>query len=208
MPMGMFPTRYRLPNKYNTAIGQTITRFAALEAALRHFIYAMLDLERELGRVAIKNPRMKDSWAMVQDIMSIRGFHTKIDMKLLTKNCIELEGWRDKLAHGSWVKHTGSSIPVLQVTSGTFPDGPGGKSFKARIRPVAFAVSLPALRSYARGINGARNAVRALAKEIVPQHEALQKKRLEQQARARWPKGLPWTQNPGKRKRPPRSWRA
>lgn len=70
--MGIYLVRYRLPTKYSTAIGRMITRFAALESALRNLIYALLELDPKMGRVAVRNPRIEESFTMIRDLMGLR----------------------------------------------------------------------------------------------------------------------------------------
>lgn len=183
--MRTYPVRYRLPTKYSTAIGRMITRFAALESALRNLIYALLELEPKMGRVAVRNPRIEESFTIIRDLMGLRSFTTTLDMKRLASDCKTLEQFRDKIAHGVWVKHSRSDLPVLQVTAGKFPEKPGGKSIKGRIQPAAFNVTLENFRSYTSGVDFAFKAVKQLARELGAQHRALHKKLREQSERDR-----------------------
>lgn len=183
--MGIYPIWYRLPTKYSTAIGRMISRFAVLESALRNLIYALLDLDPKMGRIAIRNPRIDESFTMIKDLMGLRSFTTTLDIKFLASECKKMELFRDKIAHGVWVRHSGSDLPVLQVTAGTFPEKPGGKSIKGKIRPVALNVTLEDFRSYTRGVNFALKAVKQLGRELNAQHRALHKKLREQSKRDR-----------------------
>ena len=178
--MRTYPVRYRLPTKYSTAIGRMITRFAALEAALRNLIYALLELDPKMGRVAVRNPRIQESFTMIQDLMGLRSFTTTLDIKRLASDCKKLEQFRDKIAHGVWVRHSRSDLPILQVTAGTFPEKPGGKSIKGRIRPGAVNVTLESFRSHTRGVDIAFKADKQLGRELGAQHRALHKKLREQ----------------------------
>ena len=178
--MGPYLVRYRLPTKYSTAIGRMITRFAALESALRNLIYALLELERKMGRVAVRNPRIDESFTMIRDLMGLRSFTTILDMKRLASDCKKMEQFRDKIAHGVWVRHPQSDLPVLQVTTGTFPEKPGGKSIKGRIQPAAFNVTLEDFRSHTRAVDFAYKTVMQLGRELNAQHRAFHKKLREQ----------------------------
>ena len=173
--MSAYPVRYRVPTQYSTAIGRLITRFAALESALRRLIYALLQLTPQMGRVAVRNPRIENALTMIQDLMALRGFTTTIDMKLVLSECRKLEHFRDKVAHGVWVSHHQTKLPVLQVTGGSYAETPGGKSVKARIQPKAERITLDNFRDYTRGIDNARRVVMQLAQELGTQHAALQK---------------------------------
>lgn len=178
--MATYPVIYRLPTQYSTAIGRHVTRFAALESALRNLIYALLELNPKMGRVAVRNPRIQESFTIIQDLMGLRSFTTTLDVKLLARECKKLEQFRDKIAHGVWVKHSKSDLPVLQVTAGTHPEKPGGKSIKGRIRPAALRVTLEDFSSYTRGVDFAFKAVTQLSRELGKQHDTLHKKSREQ----------------------------
>lgn len=178
--MRPYPIWYRLPTKYSTAIGRMISRFAVLESALRTLIYALLELEPKMGRVAVRNPRIKDSFAMIKDLMGLRSFTTTLDIKLLASECKKMEQFRDKIAHGVWVRHPQSDLPILQVTAGKFSKKPGGKSLTGRIRPAGFNVTFEDFRAYTRGVDFALKAVKQLGQELNAQHRALQKKLREQ----------------------------
>ena len=112
--------------------------------------------------------------------MALRSFTTTLDLKLLTTECQKLERFRDKVAHGVWVKHPKSDLPILQVTAGSYAETPGGKSVKGRIRPLALQITLDNFRAHTRGIDFALKAVKQLARELGTQHAALQKKSREQ----------------------------
>jgi hypothetical protein len=185
--MESYPVIRRLPTRYNTAIGRLIVRFSIVEMGLRQFIYALLELDNKLGRVAVKNPRVRDSFTMIEDIMALRSFTTKINIKTLAKECAKIEAFRDKIAHGVWVKHPKSDTPVLQVTAGSYPETQGGKSVKARIKPQALRVTPADFKNYTRGADIAIKTIKQLAREVGAQHAALIQKRIEQQARDRSP---------------------
>ena len=178
--MATYPIRSRLPTAYNTAIGRIVTRQAVLEGALRRCIYTLLDLNQKFGRVAVKSPRADDSFTMIHDLMRLRGFETTVDTKGLRTDCRHLEEFRDKVAHGIWVKHTDSKGPILQVTAGSYQRTPGGESVKARIDPQAFNVSQTAFAGYAKGINDAIRMVQKLHKELQRQLFAWRKTQHEQ----------------------------
>lgn len=168
-------------------------------------IYDLLELEPKLGRATVRSPRASDTFAMIQDLIALRGFKTDLNVKTLGKMCKELEEFRDKVAHGVWVRHEKSNAPILRVTAGTYPKTEGGESVKARIHPQAFRITLEVFRSHITGIDNAIRGVKQLAKELRPQHVALLKTRHEQLARG-WLRRNPLqTRNPSGRKPRPQS---
>jgi hypothetical protein len=197
--MATYPIWHRLPTSYHAAIGRTVVRFAILESTWRRLVYDLLELDPKFGRVAVRSPRASDAFAMIQDLMSLRGFKAETDPKTLGKMCKDLEEFRDKIAHGVWVKHEKSNLPTLQVTAGSYPSTKGGESVKARIDPVAFNVSLKVFQSYIAGIDNAIKGVKQLAKELKPQHLALLKKRNAQSNHGSSRPNPRGRQNPAKR---------
>jgi hypothetical protein len=170
--MGAYPTRYRLPVSYTTDIGRVVTRFAYLEAYLRRIVYGLVEVGPKIGRVTIRNPRIEDSFTIIQDVMGLRSFATTIDLALLRTECKKIEKFRDRISHGVWVKHPKSKAPILQVTAGSYSETPGGKSIKARIRPKAQAITPENFKSFLRGIETALALIENLAREIDRQRHA------------------------------------
>lgn len=182
--MPTFPLWVRLPGAYNAAIGRMVSRFAVVESALRQMIYALLEVEPKYGRVAVRNPRVDDSFTMIEDLMSLRGFKTSLDMKELRRLCKQLEQFRDKVAHGVWARHTGSKLPVLQVTAGNYQDE-AGRAVKARIVPRAVGIAVKDFKSFTDGAVEMVAILKTLAGELQVQHDELLEKRHAQLAQDR-----------------------
>lgn len=140
--MAEYPTIEKLPVNYCRAIGRLVSRFAFLESLLRHLIYRLLGVDRKAGRIAVRNPRVRDSFIMITDLMSLQSFTAATDIKMLAKECEKIEKFCDKVSHGVWVKHAKSGDPILQVTAGSFTEKQGGPSIKARIRPQALEITM------------------------------------------------------------------
>jgi hypothetical protein len=138
-----------------------------LEDNLHKILCGLLELDLVYGRVAVPIPRAADAVTRIEDLMELRGFSSVVDTKTLKSECKELEEFRDKLAHGTWARFPGHKIPILQITSGKNPDGS-----KARINPKGGAITLPVMKSYAKGIEDAIRDIRRLAKELASQHAA------------------------------------
>lgn len=178
--MPTFPHWYRLPTNYSTNIGRVVTRYAFFEAQLRHAIYLLLDIDVKAGRVAVRNPRLDDAITMILDLMAVKSIKTSIDLKFLRKECKKIESFRDKISHGVWVKHSGTKLPVLQVTAGSYARTQGGESVKARITPQALAIGPDDFKSFLRAIDIALEHVGMLRQEIHQQIESSRKKSLSQ----------------------------
>ncbi len=180
MPMALYRVRTRLPARYNTAIGRLVSRFAVVEGRLRHVIYSRLEVNPKFGRVAVKNPRIRDSFTMIEDLMALREFTTTVRLKgegALIPALEELERFRDKISHGVWVKHGATRDPVLQVTAGSYTEAPGAGPVKARINPQAVTVPMETFAQFDRIITQALKQIVKLARELGRQHTLLRKQR-------------------------------
>ena len=155
--MPTYPIRYRLPVAYSTEIGRIIPRWAFLEYRLKETAYMVLGVDYKVGRVAMREPRTAEYVDMIRDLMSLKSLTTSVDLKELRKTLEKLQPFRDKLAHGIWVRHDTTKLPVLQVTKGSYvleTAGPKTKA-KAKIEPLALAVRLADLKTCRRDIEGA-----------------------------------------------------
>ncbi len=159
MAKNTYPTISRLPRSYSLEIGRVISRFALLEANLRHVIYALLDVNPKLGRLAVRSsPRIEDTISMIEDVMGVRGIKPNIDMKMFREQCKKLQAFRDGIAHGVWLRHPQSKAPILQVTAGTLGGAlqvqpqQKGQKVNSKINPLAAGISLKVFRNYAKGV--------------------------------------------------------
>lgn len=150
--MGSYPVRRRLPVAYSTEIGRIITRFAFLQSQLRELTYKLLIVSRKQGRLAVREPRIDDHITMIEDLATLAGIDPKVDWKKLRKPCRELESFRNRLAHGIWLKHSSTKTPVLQDFSSAYTQGGPDTPKKPRIHPLAVPVKLGQLRQIAKSI--------------------------------------------------------
>lgn len=176
--VAVFPTRQRLPVAYNTEIGRIITRWAFLEWRLRETTYTLLQVGHKQGRIAIREPRIVDHITMIEDLMRVQAVTTQLDLKAFRSSLRDMESFRDRLAHGVWVKHTDTNTPVLQVVKGSYQDGAVKGPIKARLYPRAVTITLQNLKDLVGGIEQATKAVTMLRREIATQlHTPLHKSR-------------------------------
>jgi hypothetical protein len=159
------PVRRRLPRNYSTEIGRVIARWALFESRLRGLAYLLLDVGPERGRVAVRGGRVADYLTMLEDLMQLRGVGVTVRTKALKRPLTEVETFRDKLAHGVWLRHPRTRTPVLQVTKGDLPDPSAIRA--AQAQPAA--VTLGDLRRYVRTIDAAIRIADRMRAELVRQ---------------------------------------
>lgn len=161
-----YPVRRRLPRNYSTEIGRVIARWALFESRLRALAYLLLDVSPERGRVAVRGGRVADYLTMLEDLMVLRGVAVTVKTSALKRPLSEVEAFRDRLAHGVWLRHPRTRTPVLQVTKGDLPDSPAGKAVQAS------AVTLGDLRRYVRTIDAAIRIADRMHRELGRQTRA------------------------------------
>lgn len=172
LKMHSSPVRARLPVSYSTEIGRIIVRWALVEWHLKRLAYDILQISPKAGRVAVQEPRVEDYITMLQDLLALRKIRLDIDWKLLRKELGEIASFRNKLAHGIWVKHPGTKTPVLQETKGKHPNEPDATQRKARINPKALRVTLANLKDYRKRTDAAAHALRRLRDDLAPALQA------------------------------------
>lgn len=184
--MGVYPVRYRLPSAYCTEIGRIVTRFALLESKIRTLAYVLMQISPKQGRVAVRLGRIEDAMTAVQDLIHLSPIQVPEDVNIagLKVPLKELESWRDRLAHGVWVKHENSTVPVLQVTSGTYQDHETNSKIKARINPAAFEIGLIQLKQIAAKIEKGTKAIEGLAHAIDVEFSRWRRAEFQKQLRA------------------------
>jgi len=159
------PVRRRLPRNYSTEIGRVIARWALFESRLRALAYLLLDVSPERGRVAVRGGRVADYLTMLEDLMQLRGVAVTVKTKALKRPLTEVETFRDKLAHGVWLRHPRTRTPVLQVTKGDLAGPPAVRATQA----LPTAVTLGDLRRYVRTIDAAIRIADRLRAELLRQ---------------------------------------
>ncbi len=170
--MGTYPVRRRLPTKYSTEIGRIITRFAFLESQLRAMTYKLLMISDKQGRLAIREPRVVDHVTMIQDLAVLAKLDLKVNWKKLKEYCKEAESFRNRLAHGIWLKRSDTKFPVLQDFSSAYTQGGPDIPKKPRIHPLAVPVRLEQLHHIANALEKLSDTILKIERRI---NSAMQK---------------------------------
>jgi hypothetical protein len=179
--MKTYPVRKSLPTNYYTHIGRFVSRWAYLEWRMRRMTYALLDLGQKHGRVAVREPAVVDHLTMIEDLIFLDGLEVQTKLGPWKQPLAEIESYRNKMAHGIWVKRPDSKLPILQDTKGSHPQAidPRPQARKARINPKAMAVTIDDLKGWTRATNSAVEMLEQLGAEIDRQR-ALRRKQQHQ----------------------------
>lgn len=129
-----------LPDEFHLQIGRLITIFSTIELSVRQITSTLLRITPQEARIAVRSPRIKDSFEMISSLMNLRDLKVTHDLKALQAELTELESVRDWVAHGVWTQING--VLHIMITSGSWapPDVkmPVGKnSVQRRIIPAA-----------------------------------------------------------------------
>jgi hypothetical protein len=140
IPISTGKATTKLPAKLLKEIGRVVAVFSCIEHETKLITYALLHITPQEGRLAIKEPRIKDSFATIKSLMEIHGITVTHNIDAISSDIAEMESVRDWLAHGVWAKINGGIH--LQITSGGKWQPPGAiKGVSRKIIPAVAPVS-------------------------------------------------------------------
>lgn len=168
---GTFPLRYRLPVAYSTEIGRIMTRWAFIEWQLQQITYRVVGVDQKIGRLAIREPRTDSHVTMIADVMKRRRITVSTDLTKLSVGLIQIKNFRDAIAHGIWIKHPSTKLPMLQYTKGKW-SLPAMPKTKRVVEPQGVPVTIEKLREFVKSIEGAARTISKLETEIAAQLSA------------------------------------
>ena len=105
-------------------IGKTMVLFANLEWRLSRFAYALLGVDRNLGRIAVREPRAQDRFDMVCDLLAYREIAVRKDRAAIRQMIADCEEKRNLVAHSVWVREPKYGTTRLVKTSGHWQPTP------------------------------------------------------------------------------------
>lgn len=130
----------KLPARLLKEIGRVVAIFSCIEHEMKWITYTLLRVTSQEGRLAVKEPRVKDGFATIKSLMEIHGFTVTHNIDALSSDIAEMESVRDWLAHGVWTKINGKIH--LQITSGGKWQPPGAiKGVSRKIIPATAPIS-------------------------------------------------------------------
>ena len=168
---GTFPLRYRLPVAYSTEIGRIMTRWAYIEWQLEQITYRIVGVGPKIGRLAIREPRVDAHITMITDLMKLRKITVGTNLTRLSEGLVQLKSMRDAIAHGIWLKHPSTKLPMLQYTKGKWSIA-AMPNTKRIVHPQAVPFTIKKLRAFVRSFDGAASTISNLEKEIAAQLSA------------------------------------
>lgn len=129
----------KLPAKLLKEIGRIVTVFSCIEHEIRWITYTLLRVTPQEGRLAVQEPRVRDSFEVIKSLMKIHSVTVTHNVDALASEIGEMESVRDWLAHGVWTRVDGELR--LQITAGKWQP-PGEKiGVRRKIIPAAALVT-------------------------------------------------------------------
>lgn len=155
-----------LPVALFREIGRVIVAFAALQYNLSQVIYMLMRIDRQTGRISVREPRATERLGIILDLIQQRQLDVDLDLVALLKTLDDCQRGRDQLAHGTWVRHAGAIR--LAISRGSSPPfGTKGK-IKRVILPEAIPFEVDDCRSLLADIREAQAIVDKLVNELRP----------------------------------------
>lgn len=164
---------YKLPAHINTGIGKIAVRWSFLEASLQTTIWNLAQVTHPFGRVAIRQPRLDDRLAMIEDLAMMRGIElNESEISKLRAAIKKIAPKRDALVHGYWTKYKRGWC-VTNVRGTWSKDVPHPR--KKTIVPESLIVTKGGLAVIREEIEAAidlgRSIARSVLRELLPPPE-------------------------------------
>ncbi len=136
-PSHEMPPLKDLPDDILVLIGRVIVKHSYLELVLSRICYLLAGVEPVVGRVAIREPRTSERFAMIEDLARIKDFKIDEDaLKLLRRDLPKIAAIRDAYAHGIYFEHPTTGAHTIRITSGAWqPPGMTKGNIKRKLNP-------------------------------------------------------------------------
>jgi hypothetical protein len=109
----------QLPDVIAGALGRCIASHSLLETTLSLTLYALVEVNPKVGRIAVGNPRTAQLLDRMQQVIEARGLQLPdVPWKEFRKTLDDLKTRRDLFAHSPWGMDSDAKF-VLFVTSGS-----------------------------------------------------------------------------------------
>ena len=151
--MQQMPVRYRLPVSYSTEIGRIITRWSHLEWMFSETLYILVGTSPKIGRLAVREPRVEEYLTIMEKTARLQGITVSVNWKKLRTIAKKMESFRNRLAHGIWIKDPSSNWPALRQVKGAYAPKRGAQSVDARISPASMPVPFDELKNVVRAVD-------------------------------------------------------
>ncbi len=119
--------RFDVPASIAREIGRIIVTWAYFEHGVQEMVWQAMKVSPEVGRTAVRQPRVTDRLEMLRDLVKLRNgeWNDQLFKSILERSKL-LAARRDLLAHGRWGVHGSglwNSIDTwhVELTRGSWP---------------------------------------------------------------------------------------
>ncbi len=146
------PVIVKLPKGLSVEIGKIMVRWANIEWRLHQIGYRLLDVSPAVGRIAMCEPRATDYLDMICDLLDLSGLSIPAQVPILRAEIEKWGKWRNRLAHGIWVRHPKTREYMVQASTGQWDRSklPRGQRLSREILTEAVTITEPILKDVVR----------------------------------------------------------
>ena len=117
-----------LPPSLLREIGRTMVLSAHLEFSLSRIAYGLIGVDRQTGRIAVREPRLVERFDMITDLLTLKEFKSKTDLISLRRRLQKCDDQRNLVAHGIWTREPTTKTLQIIKTSGKWQPTPKHKA--------------------------------------------------------------------------------
>lgn len=164
-----------IPDELAVQVGHIVTRWSYLAHLLRRICYTILDVGLKHGRLAIREPRAKDTILMIADLLTVSKLSVGHDLRKLANNLEDLERFRDWVAHGAWSLTPDNTVQLV-ITAGSWRPPGTTKKISRKIKPAGHPMNVVLLKLISSEIFATAEWIEKLYLEVRGKMKPLQRK--------------------------------
>lgn len=152
-----------IPNDIAAVVGNIIAKWSYAESLARVAAYSLLGVSPQEGRLAVREPDIKNYILMIRDLAALHGVKFSANPTKLAEHLGEIASFRNAIAHGNWV--TVNDALYLRVTVGTWTTQYGRKVSR-KITPQGWPINAEGLEELHQVIWSMCGALEGMAKQV------------------------------------------
>ncbi|ASE38411.1 hypothetical protein [Brevundimonas vesicularis] len=165
-PRRSTPALQSLPPQIYAGIGEVIFRFTVLEGQLRDLVYILAGLDRQIGRLVVRDTNVPELWKLSKELMNIRQIKIAAVDRIDHKDLISVTAFRNRMAHSKWGADAQTRLTYAELKGSWQPDGDGVK-YTRSARPEGRYLSRDEIPNSVALIHQLEMAVDAVAAETL-----------------------------------------
>jgi len=178
---GTHQSEFDLPVSMCRDVGRIMTRWSYIEYVLQSTIYMLCNVGPEVGRLAIREPRIQDRLDLILDLIAFRQLQVPklaIEWKDLRSALIDGEDLRNVVAHSVWFRSPKHNAWAAHVARGSWPDRKRTDRAKRnkRISPEGQIIHPSTLSGYVKALEGSIMILKNLRSDVEAQLASHQKR--------------------------------